>query len=264
MKIRFTMLFLLVCLLMCINALCAQDFVSSNPRYAAIVLPEFSPKGILVIFDESAGTGKGYNTVYVDVNLDGKIGSDEKFSDESDQSAENFIYIIDPVMIQSDKQMNVSYEVAFRMSKQKATDRFDISVFRDTQHEGRMWSIKYGVSIKPSNTAKKPFIFKPIRIPKAVVTASTSKKVTGLAISLVSGGVGISSPSFNIDLSIKNRSGKTIKKVNGKLDQFKLERENVYQYSLRLAPGKYTLFAIINTGPVAKIVNAKKNILVPR
>lgn len=224
MKIRFSML-LLLCLLMlssmCANTLYAQEFVSANPRYAAVVLPEFSPKGILVVFDESAGTGKGYDTVYVDANLDGTISKDERFSDESGakRSSEQY-HFIDPIMIEPAEKKSVSYEISFILLKLKKGELFGVDTYRDMQYNGKRWSATYSGSIVPSKVVSRPFIYKPIRETKAEVKSSTTKKVTGIAISLISGSGRISSSDVTVNLLLKNQAGKTVKKAQGSLDKF--------------------------------------------
>jgi len=50
---------------------------SKKPLYAAVVLDEAGTKVLTLAFDESAGTGKGYDTLYADVNVNGDL-TDEK------------------------------------------------------------------------------------------------------------------------------------------------------------------------------------------
>jgi len=50
---------------------------STKPLYAAVVLDEAGTKVLTLAFDESAGTGKGYDTMYADLNVNGDL-TDEK------------------------------------------------------------------------------------------------------------------------------------------------------------------------------------------
>jgi len=52
---------------------------SSTPRYAKVTLNEDGSKVLPVMFDESQGTGKGYDVVYADVNFNGRFENNEKF-----------------------------------------------------------------------------------------------------------------------------------------------------------------------------------------
>jgi hypothetical protein len=50
---------------------------STKPLYAAVVLDEAGTKVLTLAFDESAGTGKGYDTLYADVNVNGDLTDDK-------------------------------------------------------------------------------------------------------------------------------------------------------------------------------------------
>ncbi len=50
---------------------------SGKPLYAKFVLDEGGTKVLTLAFDESAGTGKGYDTMYADLNVNGDL-TDEK------------------------------------------------------------------------------------------------------------------------------------------------------------------------------------------
>lgn len=223
MKIRFSMLLLLSCLLMCANTLCAQEFVSANPRYAAVVLPEFGAKSISIVFDESKGTGKGYDIVFLDANLDGTIGEGERFSaDSDDPEMEKVVIHSFPNVTLSypESKMPVSYQMSFFYSRFEADESFSIYVNRKMQYKGKPWDVAYSGTLKPSMLRDKPFLYRPVRAPKAVVKSAPYEKATGIAISLGSDGVDISSSNITVDLVLKNKTGKVVKKDKGTLDKF--------------------------------------------
>ncbi|MHB1457106.1 MAG: hypothetical protein ACYC0V_09345 [Armatimonadota bacterium] len=222
MKIRFSVLLLLLCMLMCANTLCAQEFVSANPRYAAVVLPEFGAKTVSIIFDESAGTGKGYDTVYLDANLDGTIGEDERFSADSDdpEMEKVVIHSFPNVDLKPAVKMQVSYQMSFFYSRFDADESFSIYVIRKMQYKGKPWDVGYSGSLKPSKIKEQPVIYRPVRAPKAVAKSAPNEKATGIAISLGSDGVDVSSSSITVDLVLKNKAGKVVKKDKGTLDKF--------------------------------------------
>ena len=225
MKIRLSILLALSSLIMvfilCANTLCAQELVSADPRYAAVVLPEFGGKNVSVIFDESAGTGKGYDTVYVDANLDGTITGDERFIDKSISKLANRKYhFIDPVAINPSEKKQVSCEISFSLLNLEKNVLFDIYVTRKMPYNGKQWTIKYTSGIEPSKSAANPFIFNPVNEPKAVVKSSESRKVVGIAISLASGTIDITSSDITVDLVLKNSAGRIVKKAQNSLDKF--------------------------------------------
>lgn len=52
---------------------------SAKPLYAAVVLDEAGTRVLTLAFDESAGTGKGYDRLYADVNFNGDLTDDKAF-----------------------------------------------------------------------------------------------------------------------------------------------------------------------------------------
>ncbi len=70
-------------LLACLGLACAAEpvkepkYVSDNPLYAKVALDEKGSKVLSLVFDESGGTGKGYDTVYADLNFNGDFRDDE-------------------------------------------------------------------------------------------------------------------------------------------------------------------------------------------
>lgn len=53
-------------------------FNSEKPLFAKVAVNEESLKVLSVVFDESQGTGKGFDVLYADVNFDGKFEAAEK------------------------------------------------------------------------------------------------------------------------------------------------------------------------------------------
>ena len=51
---------------------------SERPRYVKVALNEDGSKTLLAVFDESQGTGKGYDVLYADANLNGTLEDAEK------------------------------------------------------------------------------------------------------------------------------------------------------------------------------------------
>ncbi len=52
-------------------------YASEKPLYAAIAVNEAASKVLTLVFDESKGTGKGYDTLYADLNFNGDLTDDE-------------------------------------------------------------------------------------------------------------------------------------------------------------------------------------------
>ncbi len=52
-------------------------YASEKPLYAAIAVNEAASKVLTLVFDESKGTGKGYDTLYTDLNFNGDLTDDQ-------------------------------------------------------------------------------------------------------------------------------------------------------------------------------------------
>jgi hypothetical protein len=71
-------LLLLVTVLPCPGKLVKEPSYSSDkPLYALVMLDEDATKVVTIVFDESQGTGKGYDTIYADLNLNGDLTDDK-------------------------------------------------------------------------------------------------------------------------------------------------------------------------------------------
>ena len=56
------------------------NYSSEKPLYARVALTEDGSKVLSVVFDESEGTGKGYDVLYADANFNGRFDESEKLA----------------------------------------------------------------------------------------------------------------------------------------------------------------------------------------
>jgi len=66
-------------------------FVSAKPAYARIALTADQQKVLLLAFDESAGAGTGYDTVYADANFNEVIEAAEKLKPQGDATSSSYV-----------------------------------------------------------------------------------------------------------------------------------------------------------------------------
>lgn len=75
--------FIVIVVLLGVSLACAAEgmkepaYRSAKPLYAAVVLDEAGTKILTLAFDESAGTGKGYDRLHADVNFNGDLTDDK-------------------------------------------------------------------------------------------------------------------------------------------------------------------------------------------
>lgn len=84
------------------RTLAAQPaFASAKVRWCLLALGDGRKAVLTLAWDESAGTGTGYDTLYADTNLDGKLGGD----------GERFVWSNDPAKRPDPKGLHELYEV---------------------------------------------------------------------------------------------------------------------------------------------------------
>lgn len=199
----------------------AQELVSANPRYARIIMPGDGSKGVSVIFDESAGTGEGYDTAYVDTNLDGVFSADEKFMDKnSGRRSDGIItHSMSPIYITHDA-MSSSLSAGFVYTRTGKEESFQATAYRQIKRTDQRWNYTFSGAIKPSADSGKPFVLNPFLAPKVSAKTAPYYGKTGIGVTLGSAGVDIFSSNILVDISIKNRNGKVIKRETGGLLKF--------------------------------------------
>lgn len=95
------------------NLVKAPMLVSTNARYALMVLGLDLKNTAILIWDESEGTGKGYDTMYVDVNLNGDLSEpSEKFfcANGDPKTLPREKYSIPPIVLPSGDRFGLSLE----------------------------------------------------------------------------------------------------------------------------------------------------------
>lgn len=220
LKITSTLALLLILTAMCANTLCAQELVSATPRYMTIILPEFGGKGVSVVFDESAGTGKGFDTIYVDANLDGTFDADEKLTADPEKIINGVMSPLGSADIKPAGEMPFAYNIAFQYAQVSKHDFFSASVTRNMESNGRKWSFQYAGEIVPSKSKDKPLMYKPVAALKPILKAGPYGRATGIIAVLKSGDITVASPDITVDLQVKNPAGKIIREDKGSLDKY--------------------------------------------
>jgi len=93
------------------NLVKAPMLVSTNARYALMTLGLDLKNAVILIWDESQGTGKGYDTLYADVNLNGDLSEPaEKFFWANDAKGPKEKYVIPPIVLPSGDRFVINVE----------------------------------------------------------------------------------------------------------------------------------------------------------
>ena len=91
------LLFLILALPCPADPLKEPAYSSEKPLYAKIELDGKGSKVLTLAFDESQGTGKGYDTIYADLNFNGDLTDDELTKGRARRGAGSGSYVFPPV-----------------------------------------------------------------------------------------------------------------------------------------------------------------------
>ncbi len=163
-------------------------YSSEKPLYAKVVVNEDGSKILSVVFDESQGTGKGYDVLYADVNFNGKFDRDERFGTVTPQvmsyghpipgwSSSNFAPIVldvpynekgegvpdpckvtfryqrYPIAINSRFGFEVELDLSYRPpapTAGKMREEFNVEATVRLQRDGAIWEYSFEDILRPS------------------------------------------------------------------------------------------------------------------
>ena len=151
-------------------------FASEKPVYAKVAVTEDGSKALSVVFDESQGTGKGYDLLYADADFNGVFEDSEKLAPELIRTigAHGLLCLFPPVKLNvpyNDKAKGVSnpYDVKFSYRKEpgpsgstaevssstagqpsSASERFDARVTIRFREDSATWEHSFIGTMKPA------------------------------------------------------------------------------------------------------------------
>lgn len=219
------------------SSLASPVFKSAHPRFAKFAIAQNGSKAMLVAFDESKGTGKGYNTLFADTNYDGKIEASERVGKPGDNTDSVFIPFpqvrINTRFNADAKSASVPTEFAFyytKLTNETAGDPAE-NFSANVTFELRQGKVPYDYCLTanfiPSYTVKKaPFLdFRGIPSIKAETKPDTSKEgFTGISLSLMVGKWNVSTTGnegpMTAALTIRDANGKRIESRIDDLSNF--------------------------------------------
>jgi hypothetical protein len=97
-------------------------YSSKKPLYAKVALTEDGSKVLTVVFDESKGTGKGYDVVYADTDLSGKLDKASRVQASPFMCPSGVHYYFPPIGLKvsyNDKGVGISDACQVTLSSEK-------------------------------------------------------------------------------------------------------------------------------------------------
>jgi len=203
------------------------SYSSEKPLYGFVVLDEKATKVLKIVFDESEGTGKGYDTIYADVNLNGDL-SDEKAVKGTLRKSRSLVNCRFPAIgaavpynekakgIKEPWQLTIS---CYQFQREERTDppRFSLEAKMRLKDESGEWEYSFPGPLypaeKPQGMLALAFAGKPFLTLHAMPDQEKEGK-TGIAAYLIAEALPIScnrdGKPVMAEVRIRNKQGKTV------------------------------------------------------
>lgn len=230
---------------------------SASPRYARVVVSQDGSRVLRVVFDESKGTGRGYDVIYCDVESGGRAGSPQKVVGKAQSQGTLFSCEFPAINVNvplDEKGQGVrapclirfsyrrfAYEVPRRtaagsMIQRRAspvrivdvrfTHSFNVAATVAMRQGRDLWEYSYRSAIRPSETLAGAPVWKFNNPPKLAIATRpdmNKKGCLGIALDLAGGGSAIEikkgGASPNALVEVKRPDGRVIHRQEVPLDK---------------------------------------------
>ncbi len=256
-----------------------RTYSSEKPLYAFVAVDENAKKILSLVFDESEGSGKGYDRIYADLNFNDHLTDDEGIEGALSKQGTTVqcsfpaIDVAVPynargVGVERPCQITVRY---FQFSREGVADRrFSLEAKLRLKDEQGVWEYSLQAPLYTADKAKGTlvtvFAGKPLLIVQARPDGEKEKHVR-IAAFLV-GEVGPvtcsrGGKSAVAQVRLRDGEGKTIYSEDVNCDRLVSERGvESAAYSLPAPPGKHRLEVTVDTGPLAGVVKSTKKLVI--
>jgi hypothetical protein len=153
-------------------------YASEKPQYAKLALTQDGSKVLNVVFDESNGTGKGYDVVYADTAFSGRFNKARKVEGTLYKCTSGFHYFFPPIKLKAPyngKAAGISEPCQATFSYQKHTTRSGTAsrVLRSSVVTTEQFAVKSDVWLRDGSTERR-YSFSRTLKPAAVSTADAA------------------------------------------------------------------------------------------
>lgn len=209
-------------------------FKSKKPQYAAVALNEKGDKILKLVFDESQGTGKGYDTVYADLNFNGKLNDDKTIKGRIETNKDR-TYINYPLMnlsiyyndkakgVRNPYRLELGY---FQSSNQGRVERnFSVRVMVGLKDKSGEWQYSFGDILQTFDSpGKVQTTVLADKLDGIMITTKPEKGQLGIMAVPVTHGHHLvycykNGPQAKAHVEVKNSSGKVVHSENISADK---------------------------------------------
>jgi len=210
--------------LILLSCLPSLAYKSEKPLYAAVAVNQVGTKVLKLAFDESGGTGKGYDIVYADTNFNGEFTDDEVVIGTLD-IMEDYTHVSFPIIAisvpfnEKAKGLPNSMWVHFQYDKSNSEDSienaFCVNAFVTLADKSGAWdyTLVRGLTMSSSLASVKPVkLSGKCKLELAAMPDPRKDGFAGISALLFSGGLPMDcargTQPVNAHVVIKNQQGK--------------------------------------------------------
>jgi hypothetical protein len=245
MNVKFLKIFLSSALVFCL-CVCfvysdtkgkgkAPSFVSSSPSYVNLYLTEDKSKILKLAFDESKGTGTGYDTLYASVNFASgfrkyKARSKTETKKTSKGKIKTTFFSFPDIKLKTrynEKAKKASCPYLLKLTYRKNSKGSKLLINNNIQlcDESGVWDYSVECYIKPStNSGKPPFYSFFNAKPQLRASTKPYKKKIAIVLNLITGGLTLTCKKGRFPAKayvlIKDQNGKKVHKGSKGVEKF--------------------------------------------
>jgi len=220
-------------------------YVSKKPLYANVALCEDGSKVLTLAFDESEGTGEGYDTIYADLNFNGDLTDDKAIRGTFRKAGSSSIGCYFPPIgvdvpynekgkgIETPCQILIRYyqfrtRVATPEQSTRANQIFSLRANIRLKHKGGIWEYGWASRLSPAEKPEEAPVLSGLGAEPVVLRVEArpdrrKERHLGIGAHLISGTRGISCSKSNTPIKarvqIKNQRGKLVHSQGVRLDK---------------------------------------------
>jgi len=211
---------------------------SAKPRYARLALTADRSKILSVVFDESNGTGQGYDIVYADVNFNGRFEQEEAVKPRTEslggakQASQPVSNTFPPINLnlpynEKGKGIPNPCSVAFNYMKYSGKEEFLVTAGMRLAQDSTQWRYLLAGYLKPSQSLGTAAVWGLVGTPTLTITTKPDldkKGNLGIELAVVAGDTRIrctkGKTAPDAHLVIRNPQGDIVRQDTAPADKF--------------------------------------------
>jgi hypothetical protein len=212
-------------------------YSSEKPLYARVALSKDGSKVLPLVFDESGGTGEGYDTIYADLNFNGDLTDDKAIKGTLQKGGSTIRCSFPPIDVdvpydEKRKGIENPYQVLvtyYRYERETNLERFRVSTKMRLRDEAGEWEYSgFAGRLLPAEKAEEAPVVpavgeKPVVLTVDAVPDPQKERHLGIVAHLRSGEWSVSCEKqdkpIKARVQIRNRRGTLVHSEHVRLDK---------------------------------------------